>query len=56
MPAPRHAATHPITLAGLLANKKAVAPLLGFLKTTKVGEREVEWERRNDRAGKDLLE
>ncbi len=49
-------------LAGLLANEKAVAPLLGFFKTTEVGgrerarEREVEWERRNDRAGEDLLE
>ena len=49
-------------LAGVLANEKAVAPLLRFLRTTKVGgregarEREVEWERRNDRAGEDLLE
>ncbi len=49
-------------LAGLLANEKAVAPLLGFLKTTGVGgregarERELEWGRRNDRAGEDLLE
>ena len=49
-------------LAGLLANEKAVAQLLGFLKTTGVGGREgareieVEWERRNDRAGEDLLE
>ena len=49
-------------LAGLLANEKAVAPLLNFLKTTEIGgregarEREVEWERRNDRAGEDLLE
>ena len=49
-------------LAGLLANEKAVAPLLGFLKTTEVRgregarEKEVEWERNNDRAGEDLLE
>ena len=49
-------------LAGLLANEKAVAPLLGFLKTTGVGgregarEREVEWERINDRAGENLLD
>ena len=49
-------------LAGLLVNEKAVAPLLGFLKTTGVRgregvrERELEWEQRNDRAGEDLLE
>ena len=49
-------------LAELLANEKAVAPLLGFLKTTGVGgregarEREAEWERINDQAGEDLLE
>jgi len=49
-------------LAGILANEKAVAPLLRFLKSTEVGgregarEREVEWERRNDRPGEDLLE
>ena len=49
-------------LAGVLANEKAIAPLLRFLRTTEVGgregarEREVEWERRNDRAGEDLLE
>ena len=39
-------------LAGLLANEKAVAPLLNFLKTTEVGgregarEREAEWKRK----------
>ena len=49
-------------LAGLLANEKAVALLLSFLKRTDVGgregakEREAEWERSNDRAGEDLLE
>ncbi len=49
-------------LAGLLANEKAVAPLLGFLKTIGVGgregarEREVEWERINDRVGENLLD
>ena len=47
-------------LAGLLANEKAVAPLLRFLKATDVGgrewarERELEWERKNDQAGEDL--
>ena len=49
-------------LADLLGNEKAVAPLLRFLKTTDVGgregarERELEWERRNDRAGEELLD
>ena len=49
-------------LAGILANEKAVAPLLKFLRTTDVGgregarERELEWERRNDQAGEDLLD
>ena len=48
-------------LAGLLANEKAVAPLLRFLKATEVGgregarERELEWGRKNDQAGEDLL-
>lgn len=42
-------------LAGLLANEKAVTPLLGFLKATEVGAREAEWERKNDQAGEDLL-
>ena len=48
-------------LANLLANEKAVAPLLRFLKATDVGgregarEREKEWERRNDQAGEELL-
>ena len=48
-------------LAGVLANKKAITPLLRFLKTTEVGRREgareseIEWEQRNDRAGEDLL-
>lgn len=49
-------------LAGLIANEKAVAPLLSFLKITDVGgregarERDAEWKRRNYRAGEDLLE
>ncbi len=48
-------------LASLLANEKAVAPLLKFLKITGIGgregarERELEWERRNDQEGEDLL-
>ena len=48
-------------LAGLLANEKAVTPLLRFLKATEVGaregarERETEWGRINDHAGEDLL-
>ena len=48
-------------LAGLLANEKAVAPLLRFLKETEVGvregarEREAEWVRKNDQAGEGLL-
>ena len=48
-------------LANLLANKKAVAPVLRFLKATHVGgkkgarEREKEWERRNDQAAEELL-
>lgn len=49
-------------MAGQLGNKKAVAPLLKFLKTTDVGEREgarereLEWERKNDQVGEDLLD
>ncbi len=48
-------------LAGLLGNEKAVAPLLRFLKIIDVGgregarERELEWERKNEQAGEDLL-
>ena len=48
-------------LAGLLANEKAVAPLLRFLKATEVGaregarDREAEWVRKNDQASEDLL-
>ena len=48
-------------LAELLANKKAIGPILGYLKSTEVGrrdgarEREKEWERRNDQAGEELL-
>ena len=39
-----------------------MAPLLRFLKATEIGgregtrERELEWERRNDQSGEDLLE
>ncbi len=49
-------------LADLLENEKAVTPLLRFLKTTDVRGREgarkkeIEWERKNDEAGEDLLE
>ena len=48
-------------LASLLGNKKAVGPLLRFLKATGVEgrerarERELEWERKNDQAGEELL-
>ncbi len=46
-------------LAELLANEKAVGPLVDFLKSTEVGaregakERELEWERRDDHAGEE---
>ncbi len=49
-------------LAELLANKKSMGPILGFLKATEVGgregarEREEEWWRKNDQLGEDLLE
>ncbi len=48
-------------LAELLANEKAVGPILGFLKSTEVGrrdgarEREKEWEQRIDQDGEELL-
>ncbi len=48
-------------LANLLANKKAIAPLLRFLRTIDVrgrkraGARELEWEPKNDQASKALL-
>ena len=48
-------------LAELLGNEKAMGPLLGLLKSTEVGgragakEKELEWERRNDQAGEELL-
>lgn len=48
-------------LAELLAYEKAMGPLLEFLKSTEVGrregakERELEWERRNNQAGEELL-
>ena len=49
-------------VAELVASEKAVVPLLRFLKATEIGgregarDRELEWERRNDQAGEDLLE
>ena len=48
-------------LAELLANERAIGPLLEYLKSTEVGgreggkERELEWERRDDQAGEELL-
>ena len=48
-------------LAELLANEKAMGPILGFLKATDVGgregarEREEEWGRKNDQVGEELL-
>ena len=48
-------------LAELLANERAVDVLVGFLKATEVGgregakERELEWERKDDRLGEEML-
>ncbi len=48
-------------LAKLRANEKAMVSLLDFLKSTKVGGREgakergIEWQRRNDQDGEELL-
>ena len=48
-------------LAELLVNERAIGPLLEYLKSTEVGgreggkERKLEWERRNDQAGEELL-
>lgn len=48
-------------LAELVANEKAMGPLIGFIKSTEVGgrheakERELEWQQRNDQAGEELL-
>lgn len=48
-------------LAELLANERAVDVLVGFLKATEVGgregakERELEWERKDDRVGEEML-
>ncbi len=48
-------------MASLLANEKAILPLIKFLRATEIGaregarEREIEWEQKNDRAGEDLL-
>ena len=48
--------------ATMLGNEKAVAPVLKYLKTTDIRgreearDRELEWERKNDQAGEDLLE
>lgn len=49
-------------LAGVQANKKAVAPLLRFLRTTELGgrerarEREIKWEQKNKQVGEELLD
>ena len=48
-------------MANLLGNEKVVAPFLKFLKATGIGgregakERKIEWARKNDQAGEDLL-
>lgn len=48
-------------LGGLLANERAIIPILQFLKNTEVGsrnrtmERELEWQRRRDEEGEDQL-
>ncbi len=48
-------------LGRLLANERAVEPVLKFLKETDVGdregarEREREWQRKNDQEGEDQL-
>ena len=48
-------------LAELLANERATKPLLRFLQATEIGEREgarereLEWEKKDDQAGEDLL-
>ncbi len=48
-------------MASLLANEKAILPLINFLKATEIEaregarEREIEWEQKNDRAREDLL-
>ena len=48
-------------LSELLANERAKGPLLEYLKSTEVGareggkKRELEWERKNDHAGEELL-
>lgn len=56
------ASSRPEEMAGRSAGKrKVVAPLLRFLKTTDLGERDgwramkLEWERKNDQGGEDLL-
>ena len=49
-------------LANMVGDEKAVAPVLKYLKTTDISgregarERELEWERKNNQAGEDLLE
>ena len=48
-------------LGRLLANERAVGPVLKFLKDTEVGrregvrERELEWQKRSDQEGEDHL-
>ena len=50
-----------IWLGSLLANERAVEPVLKFLKGTEVGsregarEKELEWQRRNDQEGESYL-
>ena len=49
-------------MVNLLGNEKAVALFLRFLETAGIGgregakEREMEWARKNDQAGEDLLD
>ena len=56
-----HAQAERRWLAELLANERATKPPLRFLQATEIGgregarERELEWERKNDQAGEDLL-
>ena len=48
-------------LGRLLANERAIRPVLKFLKDTEVGsregarERELEWQKRSDQEGEDQL-
>lgn len=48
-------------MVSLLANEKAILPLIKFLRATEIRarenakKREIEWEQKNKRAGEDLL-